>query len=189
MKLQGIFPPSPLLSITTATLQSQSPAQRREVESHRPRRLRRLRLDRRKRLSHHRREAPDVGDGWPKYAASGQNADRGHRRRERPRNGRRSPTAPPRWATRRRWCARRTTTRTWCNRADAQMLYFRAVADQAKIPMMIYNWPQATGVDISPDAVAQLSRSSQHHRHQGKLREPREGHADDPRGASPVSRY
>ena len=32
-----------------------------------------------------------------------------------------------------------------------------AVADQAKIPLMIYNWPQATGVDISPEAVAMLS--------------------------------
>ena len=43
------------------------------------------------------------------------------------------------------------------NRADAQTLYFRSVADQAKIPIMIYNWPQATGVDIAPEAVAQLS--------------------------------
>lgn len=43
------------------------------------------------------------------------------------------------------------------NRNDAQCLYFRAVADQAKIPLMIYNWPQATGVDISPEAVAALS--------------------------------
>ncbi|MFN7932886.1 MAG: dihydrodipicolinate synthase family protein [Bryobacteraceae bacterium] len=43
------------------------------------------------------------------------------------------------------------------NRDDAQMLYFRSVADQAKIPLMIYNWPQTTGVDISPDAVAALS--------------------------------
>jgi 4-hydroxy-2-oxoglutarate aldolase len=43
------------------------------------------------------------------------------------------------------------------NRNEAQMLYFRAVADQTKIPLMIYNWPQATGVDISPEAVAQLS--------------------------------
>lgn len=40
---------------------------------------------------------------------------------------------------------------------STQMLYFRAVADQAKIPLIIYNWPQATGVDISPDAVAELS--------------------------------
>ncbi|MBL8177766.1 MAG: dihydrodipicolinate synthase family protein [Bryobacterales bacterium] len=43
------------------------------------------------------------------------------------------------------------------NRDDAQMLYFRSVADQSKIPLMIYNWPQTTGVDISPDAVAALS--------------------------------
>ena len=43
------------------------------------------------------------------------------------------------------------------NRADAQMLYFRAVADASKIPVMIYNWPQATGVDIMTDAVAALS--------------------------------
>jgi len=43
------------------------------------------------------------------------------------------------------------------NKDDAQMLYFRAVADQAKIPLMIYNWPQTTGIDISPDAVAALS--------------------------------
>jgi 4-hydroxy-2-oxoglutarate aldolase len=39
----------------------------------------------------------------------------------------------------------------------AQMLYFRAVADQAKIPIFIYNWPQITGVDIPAEAVAELS--------------------------------
>ncbi len=43
------------------------------------------------------------------------------------------------------------------NRVDAQVLYFRAVADQVKIPIMIYNWPQATGVDIAPEAVVALS--------------------------------
>ena len=47
--------------------------------------------------------------------------------------------------------------RNQINRDDAQMLYFRAVADQTKIPLMIYNWPQVTGVDISPAAVAALS--------------------------------
>ena len=57
------------------------------------------------------------------------------------------------------------------NRCDAQVLYFRAVADQAKIPVMIYNWPQATGVDIMPEAVAMLSRASQYFRDQGKLGE------------------
>lgn len=39
----------------------------------------------------------------------------------------------------------------------AQMLYFRAVADRSKIPLIIYNWPQATGVDIPAEAVAALS--------------------------------
>lgn len=43
------------------------------------------------------------------------------------------------------------------NRADAQALYFRAVADQAKIPLIIYNWPQATGVDIPVEAVVAIS--------------------------------
>jgi 4-hydroxy-2-oxoglutarate aldolase len=43
------------------------------------------------------------------------------------------------------------------NRADAQVLYFRAVADQSRIPLIIYNWPQATGVDIPVEAVVALS--------------------------------
>jgi 4-hydroxy-2-oxoglutarate aldolase len=42
-------------------------------------------------------------------------------------------------------------------RGEAQMLYFRAVADQTKIPLIIYNWPQTTGVDIPAEAVAALS--------------------------------
>ena len=44
------------------------------------------------------------------------------------------------------------------HKMDAQILYFRAVADQVKIPVMIYNWPQVTGVDISADAVVTLSQ-------------------------------
>jgi 4-hydroxy-2-oxoglutarate aldolase len=43
------------------------------------------------------------------------------------------------------------------NRAGAQALYFRAVADQSRIPLIIYNWPQATGVDIPVEAVVALS--------------------------------
>jgi 4-hydroxy-2-oxoglutarate aldolase len=42
-------------------------------------------------------------------------------------------------------------------RPEAQMLYYRAVADQARIPLVIYNWPQTTGVDIPAEAVAALS--------------------------------
>jgi 4-hydroxy-2-oxoglutarate aldolase len=43
------------------------------------------------------------------------------------------------------------------NNAAAQMLYFRTVADQTKIPIFIYNWPQVTGVDIPAEAVVELS--------------------------------
>jgi 4-hydroxy-2-oxoglutarate aldolase len=43
------------------------------------------------------------------------------------------------------------------NNSAAQTLYFRSVADQVKIPIMIYNWPQATGLDIPASAVAELS--------------------------------
>jgi 4-hydroxy-2-oxoglutarate aldolase len=43
------------------------------------------------------------------------------------------------------------------NRAEAQMLYYRSVADQAKIPLIIYNWPQTTGVDIPVEAVVGIS--------------------------------
>ena len=43
------------------------------------------------------------------------------------------------------------------NNGPAQMLYFRAVADQVKLPIFIYNWPQVTGVDIPAEAVAELS--------------------------------
>jgi 4-hydroxy-2-oxoglutarate aldolase len=42
-------------------------------------------------------------------------------------------------------------------RPEAQALYYRAVADQAKIPLMIYNWPQTTGVDVPAETVAALS--------------------------------
>ncbi len=43
------------------------------------------------------------------------------------------------------------------HRPESQLLYFRAVADQAKIPILIYNWPQVTGVDIPVDTVVALS--------------------------------
>ena len=43
------------------------------------------------------------------------------------------------------------------NRADAQTLYYRAVADQARIPVIIYNFPQATALDIPASAVIELS--------------------------------
>jgi len=39
----------------------------------------------------------------------------------------------------------------------AQALYFRAVADESKIPLIIYNWPQVTGVDIPARTVVELA--------------------------------
>ncbi|MCC6265508.1 MAG: dihydrodipicolinate synthase family protein, partial [Bryobacterales bacterium] len=43
------------------------------------------------------------------------------------------------------------------NNTAAQVTYFRAVADASPLPVLIYNIPQATGLDISPEAVIQLS--------------------------------
>ncbi|HUO32308.1 MAG TPA: dihydrodipicolinate synthase family protein [Bryobacteraceae bacterium] len=47
--------------------------------------------------------------------------------------------------------------RNLLNNGAAQKVYFGAVADQAKIPIIIYNWPQATNLDIPAEAVAELS--------------------------------
>src|ERR1041385_7598334 len=43
------------------------------------------------------------------------------------------------------------------NCSNGQLLYYRAVADQSKLPIIIYNWPQVTGVDIPVEAVCALS--------------------------------
>jgi 4-hydroxy-2-oxoglutarate aldolase len=43
------------------------------------------------------------------------------------------------------------------NNGAAQALYYRAVADQSKIPLIIYNWPQVTGVDIPASTVVELA--------------------------------
>ncbi len=44
------------------------------------------------------------------------------------------------------------------NRADAQMLYFRGSPTARRFHLIIYNWPQTTGVDIAVEAVAALSQ-------------------------------
>ena len=43
------------------------------------------------------------------------------------------------------------------NNGPAQALYYRAVADQSRIPLIIYNWPQITGVDIPARTVVELA--------------------------------
>ncbi len=43
------------------------------------------------------------------------------------------------------------------NNSAAQRVFYGAVADQAKIPVMLYNLPQNTGIELTADAVAELS--------------------------------
>jgi 4-hydroxy-2-oxoglutarate aldolase len=43
------------------------------------------------------------------------------------------------------------------SRPETQLLFFRAVADQAKIPVMLYNFPQVTGIELTPETVAALA--------------------------------
>lgn len=40
---------------------------------------------------------------------------------------------------------------------ETQMLYYRTVADQARIPVLLYNFPQMTGVDLSAETVVALA--------------------------------
>ncbi|MBV8810404.1 MAG: dihydrodipicolinate synthase family protein [Acidobacteriaceae bacterium] len=47
--------------------------------------------------------------------------------------------------------------RNQMHRPETQALYFRAVADRSKIPVLIYNIPQVTGYDVPVDTVAELS--------------------------------
>ncbi len=47
--------------------------------------------------------------------------------------------------------------RAMMSRMETQMLFFRAVADQSKIPVMLYHFPQVTGIDLTPEAVATLA--------------------------------
>jgi 4-hydroxy-2-oxoglutarate aldolase len=43
------------------------------------------------------------------------------------------------------------------NRPESQEIFFRTVADQSRIPVLIYNFPQLTGVDIGVASIAALS--------------------------------
>jgi 4-hydroxy-2-oxoglutarate aldolase len=43
------------------------------------------------------------------------------------------------------------------NKPESQKLFFRAVADQAKIPLILYHFPQVSGIDLLPETVAELA--------------------------------
>jgi 4-hydroxy-2-oxoglutarate aldolase len=40
---------------------------------------------------------------------------------------------------------------------ETQMLFFRALADQSPVPVLIHNAPQMTGVDLLPETAAALA--------------------------------
>jgi 4-hydroxy-2-oxoglutarate aldolase len=41
---------------------------------------------------------------------------------------------------------------------ETQMLFFRALADQSPVPVLIHNAPQMTGVDLLPETAAKLAQ-------------------------------
>ena len=48
--------------------------------------------------------------------------------------------------------------RTQMHRPDTQALFFRAVADRSKLPVLIYNIPQVTGYHLPAETIAELSQ-------------------------------
>lgn len=43
------------------------------------------------------------------------------------------------------------------SKPESQLLFFRAVADQARIPILLYHFPQVSGIDLLPETVAALA--------------------------------
>jgi 4-hydroxy-2-oxoglutarate aldolase len=47
--------------------------------------------------------------------------------------------------------------RSQMSRPQSQITFFRTVADASRLPVLIYNFPQMTGVDLTADIVMQLA--------------------------------
>jgi 4-hydroxy-2-oxoglutarate aldolase len=47
--------------------------------------------------------------------------------------------------------------RNLMHRPDTQLLFYRSIADQSKIPILIYNFPNVTGYDLPVDTIAALA--------------------------------
>src|SRR5689334_12208416 len=47
--------------------------------------------------------------------------------------------------------------RNLMHRPDTQALFYRSIADQAKIPILLYNFPNVTGYDLPVDTIAALA--------------------------------
>ena len=68
---------------------------------------------------------------------------------------------------------------------DALKAHFLAVADKARVPVIVYNIPANTGISLEASLVIELSGPPQRHRAQGKLGEhrlSRGGHPPGPAG-------
>jgi 4-hydroxy-2-oxoglutarate aldolase len=48
--------------------------------------------------------------------------------------------------------------RSQMHRSDTQLVYFRTIADQSKLPVLIYNMPAVTGYDMPVETIAALSQ-------------------------------
>lgn len=44
------------------------------------------------------------------------------------------------------------------SKPESQLLFFRSVADQAKIPILLYHFPQVSGIEMTPETVAALAQ-------------------------------
>jgi 4-hydroxy-2-oxoglutarate aldolase len=47
--------------------------------------------------------------------------------------------------------------RNLMHRPETQALFYRSIADQAKIPLLLYNFPNVTGYDLPIETIAQLA--------------------------------
>lgn len=47
--------------------------------------------------------------------------------------------------------------RNTMHRPDTQALFYRSIADQARIPLLLYNFPNVTGYDLPVETIAALS--------------------------------
>ena len=67
---------------------------------------------------------------------------------------------------------------------ENMLAFYRFVCDRSPLPVIIYNFPQATSYDMPAELVIELGWTSESHRHQRVVGLDREG-AEDGRGHAP----
>ena len=63
----------------------------------------------------------------------------------------------PTWAMTLPWCARRTTTKARWRKPENMLAFYRFVCDRSPLPVIIYNFPQATSYDMPAELVIELA--------------------------------